>query len=110
MARKPTTKKTPNEASADIGKADIKRSALEAWKKLDAVIQTELTAIQKGEKELNASIVTAAVKYVEASVGLAVGSDDLSPKDAVDRQQAFYEKLADKLPTFDDDQYDTNNQ
>jgi hypothetical protein len=121
MADKPLTLKKPpkrkaetasatNETAAElIGKRDIKRSALEAWRKLDAVIQNELTAIQKGEKELNASIATAVVKFVEASVGLASGSDDLSPKDAEDKQKAFAEKVHAKLPFFDDDEDAINN-
>src|SRR5690242_15730634 len=93
----------PAEAQADIGKSDIKRAALTAWAKLDAVIQTELSAIQSGSKELNASTATAIVKYIETSLGLASGQDDLSPKDASDRNRAFLEKISAKLPTFDDE-------
>ena len=63
-------------------------------------IQTELDAIQNGEKELNASTATAIIKYVEASIGLASGSEDLSAKDAKDRQRAIMANLT--LPTFDD--------
>lgn len=88
--------------SATIGKADIKRSAVEAWRKLDAVIQTELTAVQEGKKELNASTATAIIKYIEASIDLARGSEDVSPKDAEDRQKALLANLT--LPTFDDEQ------
>jgi hypothetical protein len=84
----------------NIGKSDIKRSALEAWRKLDAVIQTELTAVQEGKKELNASTVTAITKYVETSISLASGSEDLSPKDAQDKR-AVWANLT--LPTFDDE-------
>lgn len=95
--------KAPAEAQVEIGRADIKRSAIEAWRKLDAVIQNELNAIQKGEKELNASTASAIVKYIETSVSLATGSEDLSPKDVGDRQRAMMEKIADRLPTFDDE-------
>lgn len=83
-----------------VGKTDIKRSALEAWRKLDEVIQNELASIQKGEKELNASTATAIVKYIEASVSLASGSEDLSEKDVQDRSRAMMAKLT--LPTFDE--------
>jgi hypothetical protein len=87
-----------------IGKSDIKRSALEAWRKLDAVIQKELEDIQSGAKEVNASTVTAVVKYIEASTAMAKDTMDLSDKDKVERLQTLYEKL----PTFDDEE-DLNN-
>jgi hypothetical protein len=110
MARKPRAATAAEKPKADstadvavpalIGKADIKRSALEAWRKLDAAIQTELDAIQNGGKELNASTATAIIKYVESSISLASGSEDLSAKDAQDRQRAIMANLT--LPTFDD--------
>jgi len=107
MARKP---KKHIEAEAAIGKADIKRSALEAWRKLDAVIQNELTSVQTGQKELNASTATAIIKYIEASMSLATGSEDVSEKDHADRSNAMFAKLT--LPAFDDDEdfntYDNN--
>jgi hypothetical protein len=102
MARKPAKKAgNPADAPALIGKTDIKRSALEAWRKLDAVIQTELTSVQNGEKELSASTATAIIKYIEASVSLASGSEDLSAKDAEDRKRAVLANLT--LPTFEDE-------
>jgi hypothetical protein len=105
MARKTKAKADTEDTPVLIGKSDIKRSALEAWRKLDAVIQKELAAIQNGEKELNASTATAIVKYVETSVSLASGSEDLSPKDEVDRSKAMMANLT--LPTFDDDHEET---
>ena len=103
MARKPKAKADGDTAApALIGKADIKRAALEAWRKLDAVIQTELTSVQNGEKELNASTATAIIKHIEASISLASGSEDLSAKDAQDRQRAYLANVT--LPTFDDEQ------
>jgi hypothetical protein len=102
MARKP---KKHLETEAAIGKADIKRSALEAWRKLDAVIQDELTAVQNGQKELNASTATAIVKYIEASMSLATGSEDVSEKDRADRSKAMFANLT--LPTFDDENFNT---
>jgi hypothetical protein len=108
MAKR-TLKKADKPADAEdistlIGKGDIKRSALEAWRKLDTVIQNELTSIQKGKKELTASTATAVVKYIEASAGLASGSEDTSEKDARNRHQATIAKLT--LPTFDDEEDD----
>ena len=76
-----------------IGKSDIKRSALEAWRKLDEVIQTELASVQNGEKELNASTATAIIKYIEASMSLATGSEDVSEKDRTDRSRAMFAKM-----------------
>ena len=90
-------------APTPISKKDIKRSALEAWKKLDAVIQKELSQVLDGNKEITASTASAVIKFIEASAQLADGSEDLSPKDAEDRQQDFMEKLYSKLPTFDDE-------
>ena len=86
-----------------IGKKDIKRSALEAWKKLDAVIQKELSQVLDGNKEITASTASTVIKFIEASAHLANGPEDLSPKDAEDRQQGIMEKLYAKLPTFDDE-------
>jgi hypothetical protein len=91
------------DAPALIGKKDIKRSALEAWKKLDAVIQKELSQVLEGKKEITASTASAVIKFIEASAHLANGPEDLSPKDAEDRRQATMEKLYSKLPTFDDE-------
>ena len=91
------------DAHTSIGKKDIKRSALEAWAKLDAVIQKELSQVLDGNKEITASTASAVIKFIEASAHLANGPEDLSPKDAEDRRQDFMEKLASKLPTFDDE-------
>jgi len=66
------------------------------------VIQKELASIQKGEKELNASTASAIVKYIETSVSLASGSEDVSEKDARDRSKAMMASLT--LPTFNDDE------
>src|SRR5262249_998799 len=104
MAKATSMKKAAVSTSAPLGKSDIKLAALEAWRKLDAVIQNEPASIQKGEKELNASTATAIVKYIEASVGLASGSEDLSDKDRQDRNKAIMGNLT--LPTFDDDDQD----
>jgi hypothetical protein len=84
---------------------------LEAWKKLDTVIQNELSLIMKGEKEVTASTASAVIKFIEASAYLANSPDDLSPKDAVDRQQAIMKKLYNNLPTFDDEdgQFSSSN-
>jgi hypothetical protein len=87
-----------------IGKSDIKRSALETWRKLDTVIQNELSLIMKGDKEITASTAAAVIKFIEASAGLASGTEDLSEKDAQDRHQATMAKLT--LPTFDDEEDD----
>lgn len=90
-----------------IGKSDIKRSALEAWRKLDNVIQNELALIMKGDREITASTAAAVIKFIEASASLASGPDDLSPKDQEDRNRAFMEKIGDRQPpTFDDDDED----
>lgn len=89
------------DGTTTIGKSDIKRSALEAWRKLDEVIQTELSSVKNGEKELNASTATAVIKYIEASMSLATGSEDVSEKDKRDRAKAMYAGLT--LPTFDDE-------
>jgi hypothetical protein len=100
-------KKPPKANTADanltpIGKSDIKRSALETWRKLDTVIQSELSLIMKGEKEITASTAAAVIKFIEASAGLASSSEDLSEKDKADRQQAMTASLT--LPVFDDDE------
>jgi hypothetical protein len=87
-----------------IGKSDIRRSALEAWRKLDTVIQNELSLIMKGDKEITASTAAAVIKFIEASTDLASGPEDLSEKDAQDRRQAMIAKLT--LPTFDDEDDD----
>lgn len=120
MARKPTGPSASKAAKAEdtatvdvpaatlIGKADIKRAALEAWRKLDAVIQAELTSVQNGDKELNASTATAIIKYVESSISIASGSEDLSAKDAEDRKRAVLANLT--LPTFDDEQTEQQGQ
>ena len=84
-----------------IGKSDIKRSALETWRKFDEAIQTELASVQNGEKELNASTATAIIKYIEASMSLATRSEDVSEKDQRDRSKAMFANLS--LPTFDDE-------
>jgi hypothetical protein len=99
-AVKKPDKPTDPEKTILIGKSDIKRSALETWRKLDEVIQTELASVQKGEKELNASTATAIIKYIEASMSLATGSDDVSEKDQRDRSNAMFANLT--LPTFDE--------
>jgi hypothetical protein len=109
MALKP--KKQPKgkaeaEANADIGKSDIKRSALETWRKLDTVIQNELSQIMKGDKEITASTAAAVIKFIEASAGLASGSEDLSEKDKEDRQRVINERIGAGLPTFDDEDYE----
>lgn len=116
MAAAPKTKKQPKPdqtttATTTIGKSDIKRSALEAWRKLDTVIQNELSLIMKGEREITASTAAAVIKFIEASADLASGSEDLSPKDKDDRQQALMEKIG-KLPfpTFDDADDDEEDQ
>jgi hypothetical protein len=100
----------PQQQTGLIGKQDIKRSALEAWRKLDTVIQNELSLIMKGDKEITASTAAAVIKFIEASAELARGPEDLSAKDSVDRQQAIMGKIYDKLPTFDDegDEYPSN--
>ncbi len=67
------------------------------------MIQNELSLIMKGDKEITASTAAAVIKFIEASADLARGSEDLSEKDAVDRQQAMIGKLYAKLPTFDDE-------
>jgi hypothetical protein len=106
MAANPKRKpkgKTEVEAQSAIGKSDIKRSALETWRKLDTVIQNELSLIMKGEKEITASTAAAVIKFIEASADLASGSEDLSGKDVVDRQQAINARIGADLPTFDDD-------
>ena len=90
-----------------IGKADIRSAAITAWAKLDAVINTELNAVAEGSKELNASIVTAIVKHIEASIGISRSNEDISPKDTADRVAKLY-SLSD-LPTFDDQGDDNNN-
>jgi hypothetical protein len=92
------------EASAGpvpIGKQDIKRSALETWRKLDTVIQKELSLIMKGDKEITASTAAAVIKFIEASADLAKSPEDFSEKDVKDRHQTIMTKLT--LPTFDDD-------
>ncbi|MGY2935981.1 hypothetical protein ACVWZ6_005583 [Bradyrhizobium sp. GM6.1] len=92
-----------------IGKSDIKRSALEAWRKLDTVIQNELALIMKGEREITASTAAAVIKFIEASASLASGPDDLSPKDQEDRNRAFMEKIGNRpFPAFEPDEYDNN--
>lgn len=103
MLRKSDTSADTDEASTTslVGKSDIKTSALEAWRKLDEVIQTELASVQKGEKELNASTATAIIKFIEASMSLATGPEDVSEKDREDRSKAMYANLT--LPTFDDE-------
>ena len=83
----------------EIGKADIKHSALEAWIKLDQVIQKELSSILKGEKEINASTTGAIIKFIEASNALANTPEDLTEKDRANKMQ----KVLANLPTFDDD-------
>lgn len=95
---------------AAIGKADIKRSALETWRKLDTVIQNELSLIMKGEKEITASTASAVIKFIEASADLAKTPDDLSEKDKHDRCDALMNKIGAELPTFDDesDEFATN--
>lgn len=109
MAVAPKTKKQPKPdqtttATTTIGKSDIKRSALEAWRKLDTVIQNELSLIMKGERDITASTAGAVIKFIEASASLASGSDDLSPKDKEDRNRALMEKIGNlPFPTFDDD-------
>jgi len=109
MAKRSVKKVADTSAAAPptnlIGKSDIKRSAVEAWRKLDEVIQNELASMQKGEKELNASTVTAIVKYIETSVSLASGPEDLSEKDKQDRSRAVLANLT--LPTFNDDDEET---
>lgn len=100
-AVKKTDKPTDPEEVTLIGKSDIKRSAVETWRKLDEVIQTELASVKKGEKELNASTATAIIKYIEASMSLATGSEDVSEKDERDRGKAMFANL--NLPTFDDE-------
>jgi hypothetical protein len=103
---KQTKGKTEAEVPPAIGKSDVKRSALEAWRKLDAVIQKELEDIQAGAKEVNASTVTAVVKYIEASTAMAKDPMDLSDKDTRERMGTIHGKL----PTFDDEEdYDDNN-
>jgi len=93
--------------AATIGKSDIRRSALEAWRKLDTVIQNELSRIMNGEREITASTAGAVIKFIEASADLANGPDDLSPKDKEDRNRAFMEKIGNlPFPTFDDDEED----
>ncbi|QQO21811.1 hypothetical protein JJB98_18640 [Bradyrhizobium diazoefficiens] len=116
MAAAPKTKKQPKPdqtitATPTIGKSDIKRSALEAWRKLDTVIQNELSLIMNGQREITASTAAAVIKFIEASADLASGSEDLSPKDKDDRQQALMEKIG-KLPfpTFDDADDDEEDQ
>ncbi len=94
-----------------IGKADIRAAALSAWAKLDAVIQTELLAVKRGSKELNASIVTAVVKYIEASVDISRSNEDLSPKDTADKMAKLYSNLpvfADDRPQEDDNDNNSN--
>jgi len=106
MAVRPKKQKAeagPQPQTNLIGKQDIKRSALETWRKLDTVIQNELSLIMKGDKEITASTAAAVIKFIEASAELARGPEDLSAKDAVDRQQTIMGKLYDKLPTFDDE-------
>ena len=98
---------TADTASHQVGKSDIRSAALSAWAKLDAVIQTELDAVKDGSKELNASLVTSIVKYIEASVDISRSNEDLSPKDAADRAAKLY-SLSD-LPTFDDEGDYNNN-
>ncbi|WP_314948884.1 hypothetical protein [Bradyrhizobium cosmicum] len=116
MAAAPKTKKQPRQpnqqtatdrptaiTTAAIGKTDIKRSALEAWRKLDTVIQNELALIMKGDREITASTAAAVIKFIEASASLASASDDLSPKDQEDRNRALREKIGNRLfPIFDD--------
>jgi hypothetical protein len=87
LKKQPATNSTGPETTAPIGKSDIKRSALETWRKLDTVIQNELALILKGNKEVTASTAAAVIKFIEASASLATGSEDLSAKDAQDRQQ-----------------------
>ncbi|MCK1491301.1 hypothetical protein IVB14_12960 [Bradyrhizobium sp. 180] len=114
MAAAPKTKRQPQQAdqtatTAPIGKSDIKRSALEAWRKLDTVIQNELALIMKGEREITASTAAAVIKFIEASASLASGPDDLSPKDQEDRNRAFMEKIGNRpFPAFEPDEYDNN--
>src|SRR3954465_11471611 len=101
--KKQLTKKTEAEP-ATIGKSDIKRSALEAWRKLDTVIQNELALIMKGDREITASTAAAVIKFIEASASLGSASDDLSPKDQEDRNRALMERIGNRpFPTFDDD-------
>jgi hypothetical protein len=91
-----------------IGKSDIKRSALETWRKLDTVIQNELSLIMKGDKEITASTAAAVIKFIEASADLASGSEDLSEKDKEDRQRVINERIGADLPTFDDEDDNEN--
>ena len=102
-SKKPSRKRATitTDLTPQIGKNDIKHSALETWRKLDEVIQTELASVQKGEKELNASTATAIIKYIEASMSLATCSEDVSEKDQRDRGKAMFAHLS--LPTFDDE-------
>lgn len=97
---------TATEDRAVIGKSDIKRSALETWRKLDTVIQNELSLIMKGDKEITASTAAAVIKFIEASSDLARTSEDLSEKDAQDRQKTMMATLT--LPTFDDENERSN--
>jgi hypothetical protein len=105
LKRRATTgTSTATDPTPLIGKQDIKRSALETWRKLDTVMQNELALILKGDKEITASTAAAVIKFIEASANLANASDDLSPKDQGDRQRALMEQIAPNLPTFDDDE------
>jgi hypothetical protein len=101
---------TAADPTPQIGKSDIKRSALETWRKLDTVIQNELSLIMKGDREITASTAAAVIKFIEASANLASGSDDLSSKDQEDRQRTLMEQIAPKLPAFADDEETETNQ
>lgn len=106
-AAKKQPKTDQGSSTSAIGKSDIKRSALEAWRKLDTVIQNELALIMKGDREITASTAAAVIKFIEASASLASAPDDLSPKDQEDRNRAFMEKIGNRpFPTFDDDNDD----
>jgi hypothetical protein len=109
MAKRAVKKADQLTATEDrtlIGKSDIKRSALETWRKLDTVIQNELSLIMKGDKEITASTAAAVIKFIEASADLASATEDLSAKDAQDRQKAVMTTLT--LPTFDDEDDPSN--
>src|SRR4051794_1546154 len=93
------TEQQVNTQPETIGKSDIQRSALEAWRKLDAVIQKELSSIIEGEKEITASTAGAIIKFIEASASLANGPD-VSEKDRVERDMALRSRLS--MPVFDD--------
>ena len=109
MAKRAVKKADQPTATEDrplIGKSDSERSALETWRKLDTVIQNELSLIVKGDKEITASTAAAVIKFIEASADLASATEDLSAKDAQDRQKAMTATLT--LPTFDDEDDPSN--